>query len=76
MRRRYDDRKSQTHNSSQRRLKMANEKDRLGTIYTNPDPRGGPAPAGTLVTVYTSQGPQQGRVLNGVVMVPKTGNHA
>jgi hypothetical protein len=55
---------------------MANEKDRLGTIYTNPDPRGGPAPAGTLVTVYTSQGPQQGRVLNGVVMVPKTGNNA
>lgn len=54
---------------------MGNEKDRFGNFYTNPDPRGGPAPAGTWVTVPTSQGPMQGQIQNGVVVVPKTGNN-
>jgi hypothetical protein len=54
---------------------MANEKDRLGNIYTPPDPRGGQPPAGTLVTVPTPNGPMPARILNGVAVLVTTGSH-
>jgi len=51
---------------------MANEKDRLGNVFTNPDPRGGPAPAGTWVTGQTANGTKQGQIQDGVFVPVKT----
>jgi hypothetical protein len=48
---------------------MSDTRDINGTPYSSAAPNNAPVPSGTLVTVYTSNGPRQG-VMVGPVAVP------
>jgi hypothetical protein len=56
---------------------MANKVDSHGVHFTDSDPHpgSGTPPAGTLVTVYTSNGPVPGYVQNGRAVPAKQGNN-